>query len=129
MDKIFVIMLFSVAAVFIAVSVKRYSPEASLAVSVCAGASILLFVLDDAFEIRSRIASLCESTLIDGDYLKTVTKIIFIGLIGQWGASLARDTNEASVAEKTEVAVKIIITAISLPYIERLFELIKEIVA
>ena len=61
-----------------------------------------------------------------GDALKFVkeNEMCKVCFIGQWGSRLCVDAGENFLAEKMETAVKITVTGLSLPYIEKLFQIV-----
>ncbi len=122
MDKIYVLIPFALLSVFVILPIKKYSPVIALAASVCAGTMILIFVLDGIIEIKEQMSAI--GTVVDAGWIGSVIKITLISFIGQWGIQLCRDAGENSVADKCETAVKILVTVICLPYIEKLFELV-----
>lgn len=123
MDKIILIVLFGIAAAASVVFLKKYSPEYVIPVALCAGAVILLYILGDVLEIKDRIEMLLPLNL-EKEYLRSIGKITCVCFLGQWGSKLCADLGENSIAEKMETAVKITVTGLSLPYIEKLFQIV-----
>ncbi len=124
MEKIYVLIPFVLFSVFVIIPIKKHSPTIALAASVCAGVMILIYVLDGMIEIKEHIGVIGSAAGMDNEWLVSVIKITLISFIGQWGIQLCRDAGENSVADKCETAVKIIVTVICLPYIDKLFELV-----
>ncbi len=123
MDNIIFIVLFGIACTAAIAFLKKYSPEYVLPAALCAGVMILLYVLGDVLDIKERIEVLFAASL-EKEYLRSIGKITAVCFIGQWGSRLCVDAGENSLAEKMETAVKITVTGLSLPYIEKLFQIV-----
>ncbi len=127
MDKIFLIILFGIGAVFIILTIKKYAPEYALLASICAGSIIILFVITDMGEIVSFISSIKEFGKLNNQWLKSMVKIALMSFLGQWGTQICRDAGENSIADKMETAIKILVLVICLPYINTLFKMAAEL--
>lgn len=127
MDKIFLIILFGITTVFIILAIKKQSSDYALAISICAGCIIILFVISDILEIITFISSVIEYGQINGEWAGSIGKIALISFAGQWGIQICRDAGENSIADKMETAVKILVLIICLPYINMIFKMAAEI--
>ncbi len=127
MDKLFLIILFGIASVFIIMAIKKHSAEFAFIASLCAGCIILFFVVTEIGQVREYINKWTKSTLINSEYSKTLIKISIISFVGQWGIQLCRDAGEGTIADKMETAVKVIMVILCFPYIDMLFNLVAEL--
>ena len=127
MDKILYIVLFSVGSIFIILLIKKYAPDYSVIASICVSCMIIFFVASDVGEVVDNVISLTSQGDTTGQWTNSVIKVSVISFIGQWGATICRDSGENSIADKLETAVKILILVICLPYINMLFTVAKEI--
>lgn len=123
MEKIVFIVLFGIACTAAVAFLKKYSPEYVLPAILCAGITILLYILGDMLDIKERMETLFASNL-EKEYLRSIGKIAGVCFIGQWGSKICADAGEHSLAEKMETAVKITVTVLSMPYIEKLFQIV-----
>lgn len=98
--------------------------EIAVIVGVVGGCVILLMLLDYLGDIFGVISDLSERSGIDGKLLKTTLKIVGVGYITEFSAGIAEDAGSKSVSEKMIFAGKIIITALSMPVIVSIFELV-----
>ena len=127
MDKIYLVVLFGIASVFIIMAVKKHSVEFAFVASFCAGCIILFFVVGEIGQVREYITKWTDNTLINSKYAGTLLKICIISFVGQWGIQLCRDAGEGAIADKMETAVKVIMVILCFPYIDMLFKLVSEI--
>ena len=123
MNKIYLIVLFGIACLFIIITIKKYAPEYAMVASICAGINIITFVVVDFSEIIDFFSSVSNMGGISNRWMKSIMQITSICFLGQWGIQLCRDAGENSIADKMETAIKILVLIICLPYINMLFEM------
>ena len=87
-----------------AVVIKPHAREIALAVSLCAGAVILLGVLQAAGEIRELFSALAEAAGLAPAVLSPMLKTVGISILTRITAALCRDAGEGGVASFVEVA-------------------------
>ncbi|MBR2861776.1 MAG: hypothetical protein IKB86_08070 [Clostridia bacterium] len=123
MDKIFSIVAFALVAVCTLILIKKYAPEFTVGASICIGCALIFFILEDVVDIRQKLNVLNVSA----EWISSVVKITFISFVGQWGVQLCRDAGENSIADKVELAVKILVLTVCLPYVDKLITFATEI--
>ena len=111
-------------AAFLALTIKKTSSSASFAISAAAGAVILLILLPSIARITREISDIAHIGSIPEEYIKLLLKVLGIGYITDFSAAAAKDSGEASMAQKIEFAGKISIMAISMPLFTTLINLI-----
>ncbi len=97
-----------------AVVIKPHAREIALAVSLCAGAVILLGVLQAAGEIRELFSALAEAAGLAPAVLSPMLKTVGISILTRITAALCRDAGEGGVASFVEVvgaALALVVTA------------------
>ncbi len=127
MEKIITIVFVALGAVFISALVKKYAPDYSVAISICATVIIIFFILTELTEALDFFENLMSEGSINGQWINSIVKVTVISFVGQWGVGICRDAGENSIAEKIELAVKVMILVICLPYIKILFTVADEI--
>jgi len=127
MEKIITIVFVALGAVFISALVKKYAPDYSVAISICATVIIIFFILTELTETLDFFENLMSEGSINGQWINSIVKVTVISFVGQWGVGICRDAGENSIAEKIELAVKVMILVICLPYIKILFTVADEI--
>ncbi|ALA54620.1 stage III sporulation protein AD [Niallia circulans] len=88
------------------------------------GAFIFLFLIDEIAVMIEMISQLAESANIHMVYLQTILKIIGIAYITEFGAQIAKDAGQSSIASKIELAGKIFILVLAIPIIKAVIEMI-----
>lgn len=112
---------------FISILIRRLKPEFSMIIPVVVSFTVLLGVLPYLTGIVGELMSLAESANINRQYMRIIVKIIGISYLVSISAELCKDSGENAIASKIELGGKLIILAVSLPVINRLLGLIREI--
>jgi stage III sporulation protein AD len=123
MDELVLILLFALASVFVIQAVKKHSPQFAFVASICAGCIILIFISPKLEYVVSYIEKWQGYSNINTEWLESIIKICVVCFVGQWGIQICRDAHESSIADKMEMAIKIIILIMCFPYIDALFDL------
>ena len=111
---------FSVAAVLAVVVLRRMRPELGLAAALAAGLLLLLMALPLVGNIAASITAMAESGGVKSSYLKQLLKIAGISLMMDFAAQTCRDAGEEGLAQKTELAGRVMLLALALPAMEGL---------
>lgn len=99
----------------VAVTVRGVRPELALQVSLVGGAILLLFVLRRLAGVVGVLMELAARARLSEPYLEIVLKVIAVSYLVGLGAQVCRDSGERAVAEKLELAGRILILAMALP--------------
>ncbi len=111
---------FSVASVLGVVILRRMRPELGLAAALAAGLLLLLMTMPLVGSIASSITAMAESGGVKSAYLKQLLKIAGISLMMDFAAQTCRDAGEEGLAQKTELASRVMLLALALPAMENL---------
>lgn len=114
-------------ALVIIILLKQYKPEFAIYISMLTGALILVFVVDDLSGIINLVQSLASKASINTSFITLLIKITGIAFLSEFAVSICKDAGEAAIASKLEIGAKIIITAMSIPIISSLLEIILKI--
>ena len=121
MDIIKIIGIGIVALIMIIV-LKQYKPEFAVYISLIAGVLILFLVLDKLIGIVSLIEELSNKAGINHEFLGILFKITGIAFLAEFAVSLCKDLGETAIANKIDLGGKVLIIAISIPFISSLLE-------
>ncbi len=114
-------------ALVIIILLKQYKPEFAIYISMLTGVLILVFVIDDLSGIINLVQSLASKASINTSFITLLIKITGIAFLSEFAVSICKDAGEAAIASKLEIGAKIIITAMSIPIISSLLEIILKI--
>lgn len=125
---IFKIVGFGVIAVVLVMILKNQKPEIAIICVIASSLIMLIFVFDELKSVISLINNLIEKSSIDSTYIKIILKVIGISYIVEFGKDICKDAGESAIANKIEIAGKIIVVSISIPVIASLVNIVSEIV-
>lgn len=125
---LFKIVGFGIIAVSLIIILKNQRPEIALMCIVASSVIILLFVFDELKNIIDLINSLMSNSSIDSTYIKIILKVIGITYIIEFGKDICKDAGESAIANKIELAGKVIIVSLSIPVVASLVDIVTQIV-
>lgn len=114
-------------ALLIIIILKQYRPEFAVYVSLIAGMLVFLLIIDKLEAIINLIDSISNSTFINKNFLKIIIKITGIAFLTEFAVSICNDAKETAIANKIELASKMVVMYMSLPIISSLLEVINKI--
>ncbi len=110
---------------FASILLKQTKPELSFAVIITGVLVILLFIVDALQNTLSAFSSIAAVTGIENGLLKVLIKIVGVGYLTEFGASVLQDFGSNSLSDKVTLGGKITIVLLSLPVIEGLLNMVK----
>lgn len=122
--EIFKIAAIALVTAFCTLVLRDIKSELALFAAFAGGVVILLSVVNYFTDIFSAIASIAKRAGIAASVVTLLFKIIAVGYISEFSSSLVEDVGLPSLADKVTLAGKLIIVAMSLPVIIKLFEFI-----
>ena len=123
MEILQVVALGLVVAVF-AVLLRRERPEMALILALGFGVIVFLMVLNKLGTIITMFQDVTQRAQVDELYLATLLKILGIAYVAEFGAQVCRDSGEGTVADKIELAGKVLIMILALPIFAAILEAI-----
>lgn len=125
--EIFKILFVCFIAAALAVLLKQYKGEYALAVSVGAGVTVLITVINSLVTAFTETYSAFAAAGIDTYYFTVVLKAVGIGWLTRFIADTCRDSGHAAIASGAELAGRCAIFLLSLPLLLKLLEIAKQI--
>ena len=125
--EIFKIVGIGIIGCVIVLLVKQLKPELTVTVIVATTIIMLIYILKYFTQIFSLFEDIVEKTGLDKNLFTILIKIIGVGYLVEFGASVCEDTGNSSIASKVILAGKIAIFLMSMPIIVNLLNLILEL--
>ncbi len=122
--EIFKIILVALITVVASVILKQLKPEMTIFVSIAGGIVIILMLVNSVSNVFDGFRSLMTKTGVNSSLFKSVLKVVGIGYITEFGASICKDAGVASIADKVMFAGKICILLLCMPIVNNLLEII-----
>lgn len=126
--SIFKVVGFGIIAVSLIIILKNQKPELALMCVLASSIIMLLFIFDELKAVVDLLNRLIESSSIDKNFLKIILKIVGISYIVEFGRNICNDAGESSIANKIEIAGKVIIVSLSIPIVTSLVEIVSAVV-
>lgn len=123
MEILQIVGLGIIVAVF-AVLLRQSRPEMALLLGLCFGIVVFILVLGKMGAVFAVFRDLTRRASVDEMYLVTLLKIMGIAYIAEFGAQICRDAGEGTIANKIELAGKILIMILALPIFVAILEII-----
>lgn len=111
----------------IIILLKQYKPEYALYASLITGILIIVLILDRLSGILQLIQSISNKANVNNQFIAILLKITGIAFLSEFAITICKDSGEAAIANKIEIATKIIIISMSIPIISSLLEIILKI--
>lgn len=110
----------AVAGALAALTLRQLKPGVGLAVSLFAGVMVLVALLPTLRQAVEGITSLASQGGLSDGYLTQLLKVGGVSLLMDFSAQTCRDAGEAGLAMKVELAGRVMLIGLSLPYMEAL---------
>ncbi len=124
---IFKIVGLGVVASIIVIIVKQLKPELAVTVVVATSVLILVYIFKHFSSIFGLFDEIVQKTGINEGLFIILIKIIGVGYLVEFGASICEDSGNSSIANKVILGGKIAIFVMAIPIIKNLFNLILEL--
>ncbi len=122
--EIFKIAAIALVTAFCVMILRDIKSDLAMLVAFAGGIIVLLSVIDYFSDIFSVISSIAARAGLATSVVTLLFKILAVGYISEFSASLIEDAGLGSLADKVTLAGKLIIVASALPVIVELFEYI-----
>lgn len=123
----FSIVGIGLVGVILASLVRQTKPDFAILITLATSAFIFYAVLSQIRDLLDWWAEMGNEFGLINDYLAPLIKILGITYLTQFSAQACRDAGEGAIAVKLELAGKILILTLSLPILEMVLELIKNL--
>ena len=122
--EIFRIAAIALVTAFCVILLRDIKSELAVIVAFAGGIIVILSVIDYFADIFSVISSIASRAGLATSVVTLLFKIIAVGYIAEFSASLIDDAGLSSLADKVTLAGKLIIVGAALPVVVELFEFI-----
>lgn len=122
--EIFGIAAIALVTAFCVLILRDIKSELAVATGIAGGIAVILSGLDYFSGVFSTVAAIAQRAGLAASVVTLLFKVIAIGYITEFSGSLIDDMGMSSLSEKVTLAGKLIIVAVSLPVVVRLFDFI-----
>lgn len=121
------IILIGIITCIADIFIKKVKPEFSILVVITGSCIILIGILKYFTSSLDGAVGVFNTLKIDNNIVKCILKILGIGYLVEFGASICNDSGHSSISEKIVLAGKVSILFMCLPIIRNLIEILIEI--
>lgn len=111
---------FAVCAALMAMLLRRMRPEAGLALALGGGALLAWMVTPTLQQAIGGIADIARAGGVPDGYMTQLLKVGGISLLMDFSAQTCRDAGEEGLAMKVELAGRVMLIALALPFMRSL---------
>ena len=111
---------FAVCAAAMMLVMRRLRPESAAVMAIAAGALTGLMLLPQLGQIVSGILQLADAGGVQTGYTAQLLKICGISLLMDFAAQTCRDAGEDGLAQRVELAGRVMLIALTLPVMQKL---------
>lgn len=122
--EIFRIIGVGIITAITALVVRQVKPEISVIISITGGILMLLLIANSLTSVFETFNSVIEKSGLTKGLFSTILKIVGVGYIAEFSASLCQDAGASSVADKILLGGKIVILVLALPIVTNIIEII-----
>lgn len=127
MNLIKVVLLGLVISI-LSIFLKQIKSEYAIMVVIIGGIIILGYILGSIVDILSFFETIVDKTGVNHQLFSSMLKVIGIGYLIEFSASICKDSGNSSIADKIHLAGKVMIFVVSMPIVETLFNLVLDMV-
>ena len=121
------VMILGIIISILVVFLKQIKPEYALFCLIIGSVILIVYILSYMTKVFSFFQEIIEKTGISYSLFVSMLKIVGLGYIVEFSASVCRDSGNNSIADKVVLAGKIMIFVVSMPIISNLFNMILEL--
>lgn len=122
--EFFKIIGIALITLFLTLFVKQIKPEISIYISLTGGILIFFSIFEGLYITIEEFKNIISLLNVDNNIFKTLLKIIGIGYLTEFTASLCKDSQNSLLADKIIFAGKIVIFTISIPIFRSIIEIV-----
>ena len=122
------VAVFAIVAAILALTLKQYSPQIAVVVSVGAGVLIFGYIAASLLPVLQEVLSI--SLLSEGvaENIGTLFKCLGVCYVVQLAADSCRDAGQQAIASKVELAGKVTVLALALPMLKTVVSFLDDLI-
>lgn len=125
---IFKLVGIAIIGVVVVTLLKSAKPEFAVFATIATGVVMIITMLSALQDVVIAFDKIVQKSGIDDEVFSAVLKIIGIGYLVEYSASVATDAGCASIAQKLQFAGKIVIFLMSISIVSALVDLVSALV-
>lgn len=127
MDTLYKIICIAIITCVACLIIKPVRPDFAILLSIVGGIIIIFYLLSYLTNIFDVFNHIFTSTGINASLYRVIFKIIGIGYLTEFAASICSDTGNGSLGDKVLLGGKIIILVMALPIVTSILDIVMEL--
>ena len=127
MEVVFKIIAIGLITCFAALIIKPARADFAIILTIVGGIIILSLVLNYMGSIFSTVSAIVSKTGLSKSVFSLVMKIVGIGYLTEFAASICHDCGSSGLADKMLFAGKIVLLVMSLPIVTDILKIVSEL--
>ena len=119
---------FALMAVVIIVLIKQEKKEIGITISILAAVLLAAFAILKLNDVIDLLYNLTSKIGVNAKYLEIILKVVGIAYIIEFTKDVCVDSGETALGSKVEMAGKITITAMTIPILTGIIEVINKLI-
>ncbi len=127
MDTLYKIISIAIITCIASLIIKPVRPDFAIMLSIVGGIIIIFYLISYLSNVFESFNNIFNVTGINSSLYSIIFKIIGIGYLTEFTASICQDTGNASLADKVLLGGKIIILVMALPIVTSILDIVVEL--
>lgn len=125
---IFKLVGFAIVAVALVLVINEQRKDIALMITISASVGLLIFSVYKLSPVFDMLNELVSKSGISSEFLTIVLKVTAISYIVEFGKNVCMDAGQSAIANKLEMAGKVIVLTLSVPLISSLMSVLTGII-
>lgn len=122
--EVFRIIGVGIITAITALLVRQVKPEISVVISITGGILMLLMIANSLTSVFGTFNEVIEKSGLTKGLFSTILKIVGVGYVAEFSASLCQDAGAGSIADKILLGGKVAILVLALPIVTNIINII-----
>lgn len=122
--EVFRIIGVGIITAITALLVRQVKPEISVIISITGGILMLLMIANSLTSVFETFNEVIEKSGLTKGLFSTILKIVGVGYVAEFSASLCQDAGAGSIADKILLGGKVAILVLALPIVTNIINII-----
>ncbi len=127
MDTLYKILAIAIVTCVACIIVKPVRPDFAVLISIAGGVLIIVYLLSYLSGVFSVFNQIFSTSGINSSLYAIIFKIIAIGYLTEFTASVCNDTGNQSLGDKVLLGGKIIILVMALPIVTSILDIVMQL--
>lgn len=126
---IFRLVALGIVLALLLLLIRKERPEMALGLSIIAGIVFFMAIIPEIARVITTFSNMAVEAGVGPVYFGIILKVLAIGYVADFAASICRDAGEDLMAQRVETAGRVLILVTSLPVIQGVLDIVRSLLA